>query len=136
MTSPTGDHGALDGLRVLDCTTDMAGAIAAMLLADLGAEVLRIEPDSGRGGAGDLAGAPMWHRNKVILTDAPGSAAVAALLDAADVVITSSPDRAAALGLATSPDALPGGATRPALIHLHMPPYLDGAADPPRPTRC
>ena len=45
----------------------------------------------------------MWHRNKVILTDAPGSAAVAALLDAADVVITSSPDRAAALGLATAP---------------------------------
>ena len=130
MTSPTGEPGALDGLRVLDCTTDMAGAIAAMLLADLGAEVLRIEPDSGRGGAGDLAGAPMWHRNKVILTDTPGSAAVAALLDAADVVITSSPDRAAALGLATLPDALPGGAPRPALIHLHMPPYLDGAADP------
>ncbi len=115
MTTPTGEPGALDGLRVLDGTTDMAGSIAAMLLADLGAEVLRIEPDTagrGRGEAGDLAGAPMWHRNKVILTDAPGSAAVTALLDAADVVITSSPDRAAALGLATSPDGLPGGATR------------------------
>ena len=76
----------------------------------------------------------MWHRNKVILTDAPGSAAVTALLDAADVVITSSPDRAAALGLATAPDGLPGGlpggASRPGLIHLHMPPYIDGAADP------
>ena len=78
MTSPTGERGALDGLRVLDGTTDMAGAIAAMLLADLGAEVLRIETDSGRGEAGDLAGAPMWQRNKVILTEAPGSAAVAA----------------------------------------------------------
>jgi crotonobetainyl-CoA:carnitine CoA-transferase CaiB-like acyl-CoA transferase len=130
MTSPTGERGALDGLRVLDGTTDMAGAIAAMLLADLGAEVLRIETDSGRGEAGDLAGAPMWQRNKVILTEAPGSAAVAALLDAADVVITSSPERAAALGLAASPDGLPGGAMRPGLIHLHMPPYIDGAADP------
>ena len=130
MTSPTGQRGALDGLRVLDGTTDMAGAIAAMLLADLGAEVLRIETDSGRGEAGDLAGAPMWQRNKVILTEAPGSAAVAALLDAADVVITSSPERAAALGLRPSPDGLPGGAMRPGLIHLHMPPYIDGAADP------
>ena len=66
----------------------------------------------------------MWHRNKVILTDAPGSAAVTALLDAADVVITSSPDRAAALGLATSPDGLPGGgvaarADPPAHAALH-----------------
>ena len=80
--------------------------------------------------AGDLAGAPMWQRNKVILTEAPGSAAVTALLDAADVVITSSPGRAAALGLRTSPDGVPSGGMRPRLIHLHMPPYIDGAADP------
>ena len=40
-------HGALDGVKVLDLSEDVAGSFCARLLADYGAEALKVEPPGG-----------------------------------------------------------------------------------------
>src|SRR5262252_6491166 len=45
MTEP---HGPLQGVRVVACSTAQAGTVPYMLMADLGADVIKIEtPDGG-----------------------------------------------------------------------------------------
>ena len=90
--------GALDGLVVLDLTTHLSGPFCGMQLADLGADVLKIESpqgDSMRGAPpfveGESAPFMLWNRNKrgarLDLKDSADLATFWDLVDGADVVV-------------------------------------------------
>jgi crotonobetainyl-CoA:carnitine CoA-transferase CaiB-like acyl-CoA transferase len=115
-------------VRIVDFTQGVAGPMAAMILGDLGADVVKVEPPGGD----RLRSAPGWlafNRNKQVLTldlaTAGGMAEAMTLIAGADVAIFDhAPSRLAALGLGA--DRLT--AACPALIHAWMPPYgVEGA---------
>jgi crotonobetainyl-CoA:carnitine CoA-transferase CaiB-like acyl-CoA transferase len=85
----------LAGIRVIEFTHMVMGPAAGLILADLGADIIKIEPaggDSTRKLPGSGAGYfPMYNRNKrslcVDLKSEAGKTAVMQLLDDADVLI-------------------------------------------------
>jgi len=91
--------GALNGLRVLDLTQHLAGPYCAMLLADQGADVIRIEkPEKGDDArqmppfvGGESAPFMLWNRNKrsvvLDLKTIEGKALLERLAQSADVLI-------------------------------------------------
>src|SRR5579864_1536519 len=108
--------GVLDGIRVLEFGRYIAGPFCAALLADLGAEVIRIERLGGGEdrffipvGAGPDGGGAMFlamNRNKLGMTLNPaapkGREIVRRLISTADVVVANLPPqvlRALALDL-------------------------------------
>jgi crotonobetainyl-CoA:carnitine CoA-transferase CaiB-like acyl-CoA transferase len=85
----------LKGLRVVEFTHMVMGPTCAMVLADLGAEVIKVEPIEGEGtrrllgaGAGFF---PMFNRNKksigIDLKQAAGAEAARRIAASADVVV-------------------------------------------------
>jgi len=115
--------GALDGIRILEFSQGVAGPMACMLLADLGAEVIKLEPPGGdrdRTQPGYLC----WSRNKraveLDLERESGLDAARSLLATADVaVFDGSADRLERLGL--DAESLTGRDS--ALLHVHLPHY-------------
>ncbi|KQC37116.1 CoA transferase [Frankia sp. ACN1ag] len=113
--------GAYDGVRVLDASGGIAGAMAAMYLADQGADVVRLL-SPGRGPLDGGPGALCWDRNKWLCaldrTTPAGAAQLRRLLAAADVlVVDGTPDDLDRDGL--DPDGV--RAAHPDLIHLWLP---------------
>lgn len=121
--------GALDGIRVIDFGQYIAGPLAGMLLADQGADVIRVDPPGGP--LLDVPANAMWNRGKrsiaLDLRDPADVARAAQLAAGADVVLENfRPGVLAGLGLGA--DAL--CAANPALVHLSMPGF--SASDPRR----
>jgi crotonobetainyl-CoA:carnitine CoA-transferase CaiB-like acyl-CoA transferase len=106
------DGGPLAGIRVLDVTTVLSGPLAGMLLADLGADVIKVEPpaapDFTRGTGASRGGMTAYYYNtnrgkRCLAVDGrhpSGQEILRALADRADVVLQNMrPGKAAGIGL-------------------------------------
>jgi crotonobetainyl-CoA:carnitine CoA-transferase CaiB-like acyl-CoA transferase len=110
----------LTGIRVLDLSSGPVGGVATTVLADFGADVLKLEPPGGERFRA-LAASPLWLRGKrsvaADLHSAAGRQRAHELARACDVlVISGPPQRAARFGL--TPDEL--AALNPSAIHCHI----------------
>jgi crotonobetainyl-CoA:carnitine CoA-transferase CaiB-like acyl-CoA transferase len=119
-----------DGLKVLELAADPAGEHVGKLLADMGADVVKLEPEGGSPTrwtgpfAGDVAdpdrSLPFWFHNTGKRSVVGGAADLEALLDGADVLIsTLRPAELAAAGIDL--DLL--RALHPALVVLSVTPF-------------
>jgi len=120
--------GALEGLRVIDFGQYVAGPMAAMLLADQGADVIRVDPPGGPRFA--TPANATWNRGKrSIVLDLKSPAdreAARKLVASADVVIENfRPGVMERLGLGATEMT----AANPRLIYCSLPGF---AADDPR----
>ena len=91
--------GPLHGIRVLDCSTILAGPLTCQVLGDYGADVVKVEhprrPDGLRGHGTVVGDAGLWWkevgRNKrtiaIDLSDPDGAALLADLAAASDVLV-------------------------------------------------
>ena len=144
----TQSAGPLAGLRVVDCSTVLAGPYATMLLGDLGADVVKIEPPEGDatrgwgppwvGGEADRTRTAAYflavNRNKrsirLDLKQADGAAVLRRLLAGADVLVENF--RTGGLArLGFGDDEL--AAINPGLIHLAITGYGATGPDADRP---
>src|SRR3954447_470986 len=129
----------LDGVRVIDVTSTLAGPYASLLLADMGADVIKVEPPAGDPArdlgprVSDDLGAVFINANRnkrsvvLDLHSEEGRAQLKRLADAADAVVHNlRPDAAVRCG--ASAEALRAG--HPQLVHCSIRGY--GADGPYR----
>ncbi|HET9613198.1 MAG TPA: CoA transferase [Candidatus Limnocylindrales bacterium] len=144
--------GALHGIRVVDCSTVLAGPYATMLLGDLGADVIKVEPPDGdatrgwgppwvgpdaAGGAGRGRTAAYYlavNRNKrsirLDLRQDAGRSILRRLIARADVLVENF--RAGGLERMGWDDAALAE-LNPRLVHLAITGYGPASPDPTRP---
>ncbi|MCB9482519.1 MAG: CoA transferase [Dehalococcoidia bacterium] len=111
---------ACEGIRVLDLSSGPAGGLASMILADFGADVVKVERPGGDPYR-RLAAAPMWLRGKrsieADLKTRLGQQTLHDLVAGADVVLVSHrPDTARRLQV----DAETLRALNPRLVYCHL----------------
>jgi crotonobetainyl-CoA:carnitine CoA-transferase CaiB-like acyl-CoA transferase len=84
--------GALAGVRILDLTTGIAGPLGVLLLAEQGADVLKVEPPGGDP-LRSMPGSHVWHRSRRSVTldlgHPSGRTQFEELLEGADVLVES-----------------------------------------------
>lgn len=115
--------GALAGIRVLECAQGIAAPYTGMLLAEQGAEAIKIEHPQGDS-MRDTPGFHIWNRSKrsivADLSSQSGRQLFQQLVSESDILITDhKPGTETALGL--SYDAL--REENPGLIYCHMPAF-------------
>ncbi len=123
----------LEGIRVLDLSSGIAGPIAGMLLSDHGADVTKIEPPGGDNNRA-LPGSAAWLRGRrsaeLDLTDSDDRAVLLQLARTADVVLESfGPGVAEQLGV----DAETLLAANPELVYCSITGYGRHSAHRDRP---
>ena len=125
--------GALDGLRVLDLTWGAAGALGVLLVAEQGADTIKVEPPGGDPFRG-YDGYKVWTRSRravqVDLKSDVGRAAFLRLAESADVVVESfRPGVADRLGVGFEACA----AINPRLVYCSVPGWPEGHRNADRP---
>jgi crotonobetainyl-CoA:carnitine CoA-transferase CaiB-like acyl-CoA transferase len=125
--------GALDGVRVLDLSWGIAGPLGVLLLAEQGADVIKVEPPGGDPFR-DYSGYAVWNRSRrsvtVDLKQPAGADAFRKLATDADVVVeTFRPGVTDRLGIGF--DAL--HELNPRLVYCSCPAYPEGHRFAPRP---
>ena len=118
--------GALDGVRILDLSWGIAGPLGVMLLAEQGADVIKVEPPGGDPFRA-YSGYAVWNRSRrsvtVDLKRPEGREALLRLVDDADVLVeTFRPGVTDRLGIGY--DAL--HERNPRLVYCSCPGYPGG----------
>jgi len=120
MEEQTSSAGALSGSRIIEFAGLGAAPYGVMLLADLGAEVIRIDRPDGGSDANTIAHVSLWRGRRSVIVDlkhADAATLVDSLLDGADVLVEGfRPGAMERLGL--GPDAV--CAAHPRLIYARM----------------
>ncbi len=110
----------LNGIRVLDTSTGPVGGLATMVLADFGADVIKVEPPGGDRFR-SLPASPLWLRGKrsvvLDLHTTNDQAQLHNLVRRCDVVLVSGPpDRPTRWGI----DAIGAESLQPNIVHCSI----------------